>query len=217
MGARDLTPGQLKFFQLLRRLHATKGAPPTIRELQAAGGYGSPRSVTQFIEALEEAGYIQRGTGARNIRIRRVDSRVAPERAQTVDVPIVGRVAAGWPILAVQNIETTIPVSESVARPPHRYFFLRVRGNSMDKAGIEDHSLALVRQQDTATSGQNVVALINDEATIKRLRIAGELAILEPVSSDAKHKPIVVDGEFRIQGVVVATMPDVTKQAPSGR
>ena len=65
MAPRDLTPKQLDFFRLLLKLHARKGAPPTIRELQTAGRYSSPRSVTQFVEALEEAGYIQRGEGAR--------------------------------------------------------------------------------------------------------------------------------------------------------
>jgi repressor LexA len=126
-------------------------------------------------------------------------------------VPVIGQVAAGSPILAIENVETTVPVSKRIARPPYRYFFLRVVGDSMDRAGIQDGSLALVRQQWTARTGDLVVALVDDAATIKRLRIAGEIAVLEPMSANPRHRPIVVDGEFRIQGVVVTTMPDVTR------
>jgi repressor LexA len=205
-----LTEKQLSFFRILLELRRKLGTPPTIRQLQAAARFTSPRSVTQFLEALERAGYIERGSGARNIRILRVDADAA-ERARTVEVPIVGNVAAGTPILAAENIEAAIPVAEKVARPPYTYFFLRVKGDSMNRAGIRDGSLALIRQQQTARNGDVVVALIDDEATVKRLRLAGGLAVLEPVSSNPKHKPIVVDGEFRVQGVVVTTMPDITK------
>jgi repressor LexA len=206
-----LTPKQAKFFRLLLHLRKRKGAPPTIRELQAAGRYRSPRSVTQFLNALEEAGYIARSDGARNIRVLRVDPQAAPEHTRTVSVPLVGNVAAGTPILAIENIEARIPISERIAKPPHKYFLLRVHGDSMDRAGIADKCLALVRRQETADPGDRVVALVDDEATIKRLKLTSDMAILEPVSSNPAHKPIVVDDEFRVQGVVVATMPDITK------
>lgn len=205
------TPKQLKFFRLLLHLRNRKGAPPTIRELQSAGRFRSSRSVVQFLDALEEAGYIARSDGARNVRIRRVDSEAAPEHTRTVSVPLVGNVAAGTPILAIENIETRIPVSERIAKPPHKYFLLRVHGDSMDRAGIADGCLALIRQQVSADPGDRVVALIDDEATIKRLKLTHDMAILEPVSSNRAHKPIVVDDEFRIQGIVVATLPDITK------
>jgi repressor LexA len=211
MGLKPLTQKQAKFFRLLLHLRSRKGAPPTIRELQAAGRYSSSRSVVQFLDALEEAGYVGRSEGARNIRVLQVSSQAAPERTRTVGVPLVGSIAAGTPVLAVENIETRIPISDRIAKPPYTYFLLRVHGDSMDRAGIVDGSLALIRQQETADPGDRVVALIDDEATIKRLKLTGEMAILEPVSSNSRHKPIVVDNEFRIQGVVVATIPDVTK------
>lgn len=202
-----LTSKQADFFRMLLSLRKKHGVPPTIRELCEAGGYGSPRSVTQFLEALEAAGYIRRGDGARNVRILHLPPEPAVERARTVDVPVVGTVAAGLPILAVENIEAVIPVSEKIARPPHRYFFLHVKGDSMNRAGIKHGSLALVRQQETARAGENVVALIDDDATIKRLKLAGGMVILEPVSSNPEHKPIVMDRDFRVQGVVVTTLP----------
>jgi repressor LexA len=211
MKLKPLTEKQAKFFRLLLHIRNRKGAPPTIRELQLAGRFSSSRSVVQFLDALEEAGYIARSEGARNIRVLQVLSEAAPERTRTVSVPLIGNVAAGTPILAVENVETRIPISERIARPPHQYFLLRVHGDSMDRAGIADGSLALIRQQETADQGDRVVALIDDEATIKRLKLTGEMAILEPVSSNPRHKPIVVDDEFRVQGVVVATIPDVTK------
>jgi repressor LexA len=206
MSQPPLTEKQIEFFRLLLDLLREHGNAPTIRQLQSRGGFNSPRSVTQFLDVLERAGYIARGDGARNIRILKSLPGSAPDRAHTVRVPLVGNTTAGLPMLAVQNIETYVAVADSIAKPPHKYFFLRVEGDSMDRAGIKDGSLALIRQQQTAQPGEHVVALIDDEATIKRLKLTAGMVILEPVSSNPKHKPIVVDREFRIQGVVVHTM-----------
>jgi repressor LexA len=203
-----LTPKQVVFLGQLIRYQASQGVPPTVREMQELGGFRSPRSVTQFLDALERAGYIQRTSGARNVRVvRRPSMSPVPDRVDTVRVPLVGRVAAGRPILAAHNVETYISVSTRLARGHWRYFLLRVHGDSMDRAGIRDGDLALVRQQPSAQPGEHVVALIDDEATIKRLRVARDAIILEPVSSNPANKPIVVDRDFLIQGVVVAAIP----------
>jgi repressor LexA len=165
--------------------------------------------VIQFLDALEGAGIIKRGPGARNIRIVDVTPSLGtPDRTTTVPVPIVGHVAAGLPILAEENIEQYLSVSTRLAGPPHKYFLLRVHGDSMNRAGINDGDLALVRQQFHADSGDRVVALIDDQATVKRFRPGSDAVILEPVSSNPVHRPIVVDHEFLIQGVVVATITD---------
>ena len=206
MAHRRLTSKQAEFLRLLLDLVQETGRPPTIRQLQARGRFNSPRSVTQFLEALEGAGYIERGDGARNIRVLKSAPAGALDHAHTVQVPVVGTVAAGAPLLAMQNIESYVAVSDTIARPPHKYFFLRVEGDSMNRAGIQHGSIALIRQQQAARPGENVVALIDDEATIKRLKLVDGMVILEPVSSNPKHRPIVVDREFRIQGVVVRTM-----------
>jgi repressor LexA len=177
--------------------------------MQALGGFRSPRSVTQFLDALERAGYIERTKGARNVRILRpADGSPIPDRADTVPIPLVGQVAAGRPILAAENVEAYIPVSTKLARGRWQYFLLRVRGDSMNRAGIQDGDLALVRQQSTAQPGEHVVALIDDDATVKRLRVARDAIVLEPVSSNPVHRPIVVDRDFLIQGVVVASIPE---------
>lgn len=206
MAQRRLTSKQAEFLRLLLDLLRETGRPPTIRQLQARGRFNSPRSVTQFLEALEDAGYIERGDGARNIRVLKSAPAGVLDHAHTVQVPVVGAVAAGLPILAMQNIESYVAVSDTIARPPHKYFFLRVEGDSMNRAGIQDGSIALIRQQQAARPGENVVALIDDEATIKRLKLVDGMVVLEPVSSNPKHRPIIVGREFRIQGVVVRTM-----------
>lgn len=210
MSAKPLTSRQRDFFHQLLAHRGKHGVIPTIKDMQESAGFSSPRSVTQFLEALEDAGYIKRGTGARNIRIMKIPVGSEPrDHARTVSVPLVGTVAAGHPILATENIETVIPVSDKLASGHHRYFLLRVSGNSMNRAGIKNGNLVLVRQQSTAQSGQNVVALIDDEATVKRFRVTPQAIVLEPVSSHAEYKPIILDRDFTIQGVVVDVLPAV--------
>ncbi len=203
-----LTPKQSLFLERLVQYQAREGVPPSVREMQALGGFRSPRSVAQFLDALQQAGYIDRAAGARNVRVlRRYTGTEVPDRTDTVPVPVIGQVAAGQPILAVENVESYIPVSTSLARGRWSYFILRVRGDSMDRVGIQDGDLVLVRQQDTAEPGEHVVALIDDSATVKRLRVGRDAILLEPMSTNPVHRPIVVGPDFRLQGVVVATIP----------
>ena len=200
---RGLTPPQVEFFQLLVTFRNREGRPPTVRELQDLAGFRSPRSVTQYLEALETAGYIRRGAGARNIRILKPPPVETPEREETIPVPVVGTVAAGLPLLAEENVDEHIPVSTKLARSPFRYFLLHAHGDSMNRAGIEEGDLLLVRQQAAAKPGDGVIALIDDEATVKRFRPLGDAVALEPVSTNARHKPIILAREFRVQGIVV--------------
>jgi len=202
-----LTVKQLDFLDRLIRFQAREGVPPTVREMQALGGFRSPRSVGQFLDALEAAGYVERAGGARNIRVLRRPPSVLPDHADTVLIPVVGRVAAGRPILAAENVEGHLAVSTKLARRAAGHFLLRVRGDSMNRAGINDGDLVLVRQQESADTGQVVVALIDDKATVKRLRLGRDAIVLEPASSNKSHRQIVLDGDFRIQGVVVASIP----------
>ncbi|MBU4348190.1 repressor LexA, partial [Patescibacteria group bacterium] len=95
------------------------------------------------------------------------------------------------------------------AKPPYKYFMLRAVGDSMNKARINDGDLVLVRQQMTANNGDIVVALIDDEATIKKLRLHKDHVILEPDSTNSEHCPIVLERDFRIQGIVVRSMPGI--------
>jgi SOS regulatory protein LexA len=128
---------------------------------------------------------------------------------QTVDVPVIGRAACGMPMLAEENIEQMIPVSKKIASPPYKYYMLRAKGDSMNQAGINDNDLVLVRQQSTARHGDIVVALIDDEATIKEYNSTGSAVVLKPHSSNPAHKPIILMRNFMVQGVVVTTIAGI--------
>ena len=109
----------------------------------------------------------------------------------------------------VEPVQGMIAVSTTLARPRQRYFLLRAVGDSMTEAGIADGALVLVRQQSTAEIGAVVVALIDDEATIKVLRRSADTVVLMPRSKNKAHKPIVLRRDFQVQGVVVATRPQI--------
>lgn len=198
-----LTNKQMQFLLNLVAYIREESRAPTNREMQQITGLKSPRSVGQYLEALEKAGYIKREKGARNIKILQNPPIPQSDAGKTVRIPIVGYAPCGIPFLAEQNIENSVSVSVKLAKPPHRYFILRVKGDSMDKASINDGGMVLVRQQTTANDGEIVVALIDDEATIKRLRYRNGYISLEPVSSNPKHQPIILERDFMIQGVVV--------------
>lgn len=202
-----LTEKQQAFLRMLVDLVERHGIPPSVREIQVAGRFASTRSVVQYLNALEKAGFIRRGVGSRNLRILRHTDDRSPDSAETVSVPVIGTVAAGTPLLAEENVIDHRPVTASLLRRGARHFLLRVRGDSMDQAGIQDGDLVLVRQQPTALNGDRIVALVDHDATVKRLRVGKESVVLEPVSSNPRHKPIIVSRDFRIQGVVVAAIP----------
>jgi len=201
-----LTQKQEEFFNILADYIRREKIPPTNREILKIMGLKSPRSVAQYLGVLEEGGYIQRGKGARNIKIIKFlyDDR---NSSRTVKVPILGHVPCGVPFLAEENTENIVTVSEKIAKPPHKYFMLRAVGDSMNKSGINDGDLVLIRQQIIANDGDIIVALIDDETTIKRLYLRKDFVILEPNSTNSEHSPIILERDFRIQGIVVRTMP----------
>ena len=154
-----LTQKQEEFFNILTDYIRREKIPPTNREILKMMGLKSPRSVAQYLEVLEEGGYILRGKGARNIKIIKspYDNN---NSGKTIKVSILGYVSCGAPFLAEENIERSVAISEKIAKPPYKYFMLRAVGDSMNKAGINDGDLILVRQQMTANDGDIVVALI---------------------------------------------------------
>jgi repressor LexA len=183
------------------------GLPPTIEELRRKLGVGSTRTVLRYLRWLEEEGDIERWTGARGLRSLR--SNVS--HVQTRAVPVVGQAPAGSLLLAEQNVDGWVQMPKAIVRPGSEYFLLRVRGNSMNKAKvagekIEDGDLILVRQQATADDGDIVVALIDGQATIKRFARGSGYYVLKPDSTDTKHRPIVVERDFHIQGAVVRVL-----------
>ncbi len=202
-----ITNKELEAIREIRNFILHIGRIPSMRELMSSLGYRSPRSASLIVNKLIEKGVLRRRDDGSLQFVKSVgDDRI---RAQTVDVPLVGVVACGAPMLAEENIQAKIPVSIKLACPPHRYFLLKTKGDSMNQKGIGDGDFVLVRQQVTAKNGDTVVALIDNEATVKEFHEAGETVVLKPRSKNKQHQPIVLTRDFQIQGVVVATIPNM--------
>lgn len=182
------------------------GRTPSVRDLMKDLGYKSPKSIQDILKSLEERKVIEKLENGGYKLIYNPD--LGMMHAQTVNVPLVGEVACGSPILAQENIEAMIPVSTSMAKSGYKYYLLHATGDSMNEAGINNGDLLLIRQQSTAEEGQKVVALIDDGATVKEFHKTKNAIILKPRSKNKNHKPIILTEDFQIQGVVVGTIPN---------
>lgn len=196
-----LTRRQEQILDFIRSEIHRKGYPPSVREIGEAVGLSSSSTVHAHLAALERHGYIRRDpTKPRALEVLdfRDTERGVDPRSVTA-VPLVGAVAAGQPILAAENIEATLPLPAEFAG--ESTFVLRVRGDSMVEAGILDGDYVVVRQQQTADNGDIVVALVEDEATVKRFYRESDRIRLQPENS--AMEPIYVR-DARILGKVVA-------------
>jgi repressor LexA len=200
-----LSQKEMEIIYQIRNAIAHNGRLPSIRELKKVMGYKSPRSIAVLLEQLERKGFLGRRPEGDRVLLKDLED--AQGNARTIDVPLVGTVACGTPILADQNIEAMIPVSTRLARGQFKYFMLRAKGDSMNRKGINDGDFLLVRQQPSANNGDDVVALIDDEATVKEIQISEDAIVLKPRSSNPKYQPIVLHNDFQIQGVVIKSIP----------
>jgi repressor LexA len=179
-----LSSRQSAILEFIQRTLDERGYPPTVREIGEAVGLKSSSTVHAHLLQLQRKGYIHRDpTKPRAIEM-------IGNNTAIVRVPIVGRVAAGEPILAVENIEDTFPLPVSFLNTNKRVFMLAIRGDSMIKAGIHNRDFIIVRQQNTADDGDIVVALLGEEATVKRffkekdgIRLQPENDELKPIKS----------------------------------
>ena len=197
----ELKPFQKKDGVKYKIIHY--GESPSLREINDVTGGKSPRSASLVIDRLIDAELIKKI--GRQLVLMGVPSSTS---ISTVEVPLIGAVTCGTPALAEENIQTYIPVSTALAKKGSKYFILRAIGDSMNQAGINSGELLLIRQQDTAQDGEKVVALINDEATVKIFERANGVVVLRPKSSNKTHKPIILTDNCIIQGVVVAVLPE---------
>ena len=185
----DLSQRQTTILEFIKESIRKKGYPPAVREIGEAVGLLSSSTVHGHLQTLEDKGYIRRDpTKPRAIEILDSSSDEL-ESKKVAHIPIIGRVTAGQPILAVENIEGTFPLPEDLVRQDN-LFMLRVQGESMIGAGILDGDLIIVRQQNEARNGEIVVALIGEEATVKRffkertlIRLQPENSAMEPIYS----------------------------------
>lgn len=203
MGENELGQKSREALRTIKNLAMKYGRIPSYRELQVAMGYKSPRSAVLLMQELEQNGFLEKREDGSYKMIRDFE-----EGVHTVEIPLIGTVACGGPILAEENIHAQIPVSTELIKAGSKYFLLKARGNSMDEAGIQDGDLILVKQQSAANNGDHIVALINDEATVKEFQHRGNFVTLVPRSSDKRHQPIILTENFQIQGIVVTVIPN---------
>ncbi len=184
----NLSKKQTEILLYIKREASNKGYPPTVREICVGVNLRSPSSVHAHLNTLEKKGYIRKdATKPRAIEIINYDDGMIMVKKKTVDVPILGRVTAGAPILAVENIEDTYPIPQEEAEGDD-VFMLKIQGESMIDAGIMDGDLVLVKEQSHARDGDIVVALLGEEATVKRfykekdrIRLQPENQFMEPI------------------------------------
>jgi len=198
----QLTPRQQEILEMIQEFIADNGMPPTRAEIARALGFKSVNAAEDHLKALQRKGVIDLMPGAsRGIQLK--DS-----LRDQLGLPLVGRVAAGNPILAQENIETHYRIDPSLFRPkPH--YLLRVEGMSMKNAGILDGDLVAVHRTPEVRSRQIVVARLDDEVTVKRYRQDGKLVWLLPENEE--FEPIQVDlgtQAMVIEGVVVGVIRD---------
>ncbi len=202
----DLTDRQRQILDLITETVNQRGYPPSVREIGDAVGLSSPSTVHSHLSALERAGYLRRDPS--KPRAIEVIDDGTPEaslhRAPVRDVPLVGNIAAGSPILAEEDIEEIYPLpTELVGSDP--VFMLRVRGDSMVDAGIFEDDYVVVRRQQNASDGEIVAALVaEEEATVKRLRRKDGRVILE--SENPAYAPMVFTEGVEILGIVIALL-----------
>jgi repressor LexA len=209
MEHKELTTRQRQILDYILETVRTRGYPPAVREIGEAVGLNSPSTVHSHLSTLVREGYLRRDpTKPRAIEVLVTDfedeGAEGLHRAPVRDVPLVGRIAAGSPILAEEDIEEIYPLpTELVGTDP--VFMLQIRGDSMIDAGILDGDYVVVRRQPVAHDGEIVAALVDDEeATVKRLQRKDGRVILH--SENADYPPMVFTGGVQILGRVVAVL-----------
>ncbi len=193
-----LTSKQRDVLLAISDLTQKNGYSPALREIMEYLGYNSISSVQRHTDALKKKGALSSHKyQQRNLKVKKYFQKMR-------NIPLVGSAPCGEPLLAVQNIEAYIPYS--VKGDDKDYFFLRAVGDSMNKADINNGDLVLIKKQFNAESGDTVVALMGDEATIKIIKKNKNYIILEPRSTNPIHKPIYVFDQLQIQGKVVGKL-----------
>ncbi|GLZ79044.1 LexA repressor [Actinorhabdospora filicis] len=203
----ELTERQRRILAYIRESVDARGYPPSVREIGEAVGLASASSVAYQLGVLQRKGFLRKAPNRpRAVDIRPQNATAAAEeslaRPVPAFVPVLGEIAAGTPILAEQNAEEVFPLPrELVGEGSH--FLLRVKGDSMINAAIQDGDWVVVRQQDDATSGDIVAALLDDEATVKTFRRRGE--VVELVPQNPAYDPIPAN-HASVLGRVVAVL-----------
>ena len=203
---RPLTPRQAEILQLLKDYQAASGMPPTRAEIATQLGFKSANAAEEHLKALAKKGFIEMMPGtSRGIRL------VEDEAANDVEeeepgLPLIGKVAAGQPILAAENIQQRYQLDASLFKP-NADFLLKVQGMSMKDIGILDGDLLAVHKTTEARQGQIVVARVEDEVTVKRFRREGQMVYLHPENGDFDVIKVDLSQQhFAIEGLAVGVI-----------
>jgi repressor LexA len=200
-----LTDRQREVYDFLLSFWQAHGYPPSIREVAAHFGFKSTRAVVDHLGALERKGWINRTrerSRAIEFPLARHESLESRVSENVVELPVVGRIAAGEPILAVENIVEEISIDRSWVRGK-KPFLLRVVGDSMRDAGILDKDYVLVNGEQRADDGDIIAAILEDEATVKRFRSRRGEIVLEPANPAYEPIPVRKDRAFQVVGKVI--------------
>jgi len=208
-----LTVKQDGFLKKIYEFISEKNYPPSVREMSEICGFSSPKSAADHINILQKKGYIQKGSTSRSLKFT--------EKAfwylkipnpfndkNILYLPLLGKIAAGKPIFAEENIEEYIPVSKQIMGKAEGQFLLKVTGDSMSGDHIVDGDMLIIKIQNTAENGDIVAALLGEEAVVKRF-YKREDGTIELVSSNPIYEPIVVKDELKIQGKVIAVYRNI--------
>ena len=201
----DLSPRQAEILKFILSFMDQRGVSPSYREIGASLGIGSTNGVSDHVKALIRKGYLERVGGRGTSRSLRptVSATGVRDHDGVVSVPVLGRIAAGVPLLAQENYEKSVTVDRSMLPQGGEVFGLVVTGDSMIEDGIHDGDTLFVRRQESARNGEIAVVMVDDEATVKRLYREGNRIRLQP--ANAEMEPIYVDAtrEVGVVGVAV--------------
>ncbi|MDD3520101.1 MAG: transcriptional repressor LexA [Actinomycetota bacterium] len=203
-----LTGKQDIFLKEIYKFISENNYPPSVRELASISGFSSPKGAADHLNTLIKKGYLQRNPSPRSLKLTEkafwyLKMPNPFNDSSILYLPLLGRIAAGKPIFAEENIDEYVPISKQVMGRAEGQFLLRVNGDSMSGDHIMDGDMLIVKIQDTAENGDIVAALLNDEAVVKRFYKRSD-GTVELVSSNPLYEPIVLKDGVRIQGKVIA-------------
>jgi len=202
---KQLSPRQKELLEHISRYIEEKSYPPSYQELANRMNIRSKFAILKHIDALVAKGYLEKDSSARGLRI--ISPEYAPGNKDEAEIPLIGRVAAGQPILATENVERYVTIPRALIKSEGRYFALKVRGDSMVNAGIYEDDMVVVNSTNHAYNKDIVVALINDEVTVKRLVVEKKQTYLKAENPD--YNDIYPRGEWSIQGKVVGLIREI--------
>lgn len=200
---------ELEVLRAIRNYLAHHSKVPSYRQLGRELGYkSSPNRVAYFVKRLEDKGYVSTDKGDIKINFNVAEEQLDKfDNIETVEIPLLGTIPCGPTIAAEECVEGTLRVSTNIAKRGSQYFLLRAKGDSMNLAGINEGDILLIRSQVTADNNDRVVALVDNEVTLKEFQRTNGVNMLLPRSTNDKNKPIIISENCSVQGVVIKVFP----------